>query len=558
MWVFQRSTGSKTSHLVKETQSIAAFDINPIQPSASTPVVARLHKENQQATGGPTSLGVTSKGGANSQLSSGMSTSIYKKPIYLVYTIIHSESASEHDVSAKSKAGAVSSLLAPKELISQNTGTDEGPDKLSLDHTFESTNPHVLIQKTKYVNEGLETVLTQPTIGNGASDIAKQIKEELNQVKINTLDALPSMLNRDTKSLNKFAQVIESDSTKVGDKDVLSAGPASTKPVEREKNTQQATISQLFLRKIAKDAEKANGELIKKDKGKEAMSSKDAKEEETKSDSKNDYANLADFMVESSKKKKSKKFNFVNKGGDHVYLTEEQINEQKRIEESARAKVAKHEVEVKSEELFDLLDPNVVSKYYKAKLHYDKSCDKMLNKRAKSRITNCDVLTKKGLIILKVYREDGTDKVIQNFKASDLHMAEWKEVVQACPNITGKGWTIIYEQIQTRTDNLHPTKAELGIDLNKHISEQDPLDKLKNLAKKKRKNANDIHDYFRANKRLKPSVQYENYPAGTMLNEQVLDFIKVMGLIIMPGPSVPFCLLKLTREPKPTQADEDH
>ncbi|GJZ02569.1 hypothetical protein Tco_0520530 [Tanacetum coccineum] len=78
------------------------------------------------------------------------------------------------------------------------------------------------------------------------------------QAKIKTLDALPSLLNRVTKALNKFAQVIKSASTKAGDKDVPSAGRASTKPAVGEKNTQQATISQPFQRKAAKDAEKAN------------------------------------------------------------------------------------------------------------------------------------------------------------------------------------------------------------------------------------------------------------------------------------------------------------
>nr|GEZ40880.1 hypothetical protein [Tanacetum cinerariifolium] len=39
----------------------------------------------------------------------------------------------------------------------------------------------------------------------------------------------------------------------------------------------------------------------------------------------------------------------------------------------------------------------------------------------------------------KIYREDGTAEVIENFKASNLHLAKWREVVQACPNIKEKG-----------------------------------------------------------------------------------------------------------------------
>nr|GEU90181.1 retrotransposon protein, putative, unclassified [Tanacetum cinerariifolium] len=102
----------------------------------------------------------------------------------------------------------------------------------------------------------------------------------------------------------------------------------------------------------------------------------------------------------------------------------------------------------------------------------------------------------KGPMTLKVYREDGTDEFIPNFKASDLHL-----------------------------DYLHKTKDELGIDLEKSLSEHDPLNKLNDLAKKKRNNVDDIHDYFRANKRLKLSVQYKDHPAETVLNEPILGII---------------------------------
>ncbi|GJS59046.1 hypothetical protein Tco_0653830 [Tanacetum coccineum] len=170
----------------------------------------------------------------------------------------------------------------------------------------------------------------------------------------------------------------------------------------------------------------------------------------------------------------SKTFDFITKDGDHVHLTKEQIKEQKKIEESANAEAAKHEVEVRKEELVDLLGLDVVSKCYKAKLQYDKYYYKMLNRRAKSRIINCDVLTRKGLITLKVYKEDGTSEVISNFKANDLHL----------------GRTLL------------------------------PLNTLKISQMK----------------------------CCTLYKKSSLNFIKVLGLPIMPGPSVPFCLLKLTRE----------
>ncbi|GJY65198.1 hypothetical protein Tco_0466658 [Tanacetum coccineum] len=149
----------------------------------------------------------------------------------------------------------------------------------------------------------------------------------------------------------------------------------------------------------------------------------------------------------------------------------------------------------------------------------------MLNRRAKSRITNYDILTRKGPITLKVYREDDTSEIITEFKASDLHLGEWRKVVTSCPNKKGKWWTSIYKQIQERMDYLRTTEAELGIDLDRPLSEQDPLDILNDLANKKRKHADDIHDFLRANKRLNSSVQYKDHPAGTVLNEPVLGMI---------------------------------
>ncbi|GJR84028.1 hypothetical protein Tco_0154813 [Tanacetum coccineum] len=99
----------------------------------------------------------------------------------------------------------------------------------------------------------------------------------------------------------------------------------------------------------------------------------------------------------------------------------EQIKEQKRIEESVKANMAKKEVDVGKEELVDILGIDVVTNMYKAKIKYDKHYDKMLNSKEQLRITNCDVLTRKGPITLKVYMEDSSDKVIPNFKSTKRH-----------------------------------------------------------------------------------------------------------------------------------------
>ncbi|GJX81866.1 hypothetical protein Tco_0331347 [Tanacetum coccineum] len=225
-----------------------------------------------------------------------------------------------------------------------------------------------------------------------------------------------------------------------------------------------------------KGSSQPEGERIKKEKGKKAMSLKDAEEVSTKSVSDDETTRVPSYMVESSKKKDLKKFDFVTEDGEHVHLTKEQISAQKKIEEEVKAEAARREGEMRKEELIDLLGPEVVNKYYNDKLQYDRYYDKMLNKIAQLRITNCDILTRKGLITLKVYREDDTSEIILSSKDIDLHL------------------------------------AELGIDLDRPLSKQDPLDRLNDLANKKRKHADDIHDFFRYNKRLKSSVQYEAHP----------------------------------------------
>ncbi|GJV41480.1 hypothetical protein Tco_1419920 [Tanacetum coccineum] len=181
-------------------------------------------------------------------------------------------------------------------------------------------------------------------------------------------------------------------------------------------------------------------------------------------------------MVETSKQNKLKKFSFVTEGGEHIHFTTKKIEEEKRIEESLKAELAKQEVKKVKNELVDLMGTDVVTQYYNKKLLYDKYYDKMLKRRKSYKITNCDVLTKKGPITLKVYRKYGTNEVISNFKVSDLHLAEWREVVQTCPN----------------------------------KKEKDPLDELNDLANKKRKRVGDFKDHSKSTKKHKSLVQHED------------------------------------------------
>ncbi|GKD56779.1 hypothetical protein Tco_1290166 [Tanacetum coccineum] len=405
------------------------MDSNSSQTSASTIVVAERHKEYQQATGDPNSLGVISEEGAHPQLSSGMSTFVNIEPVFLTSYIFHSESASGNDASADFTAEAVPEISAPNAYVPHQQGPNEGSKNYTLDHTFAGTNSSVIVDKNKSVRDGSQTAHTFllllhqfkshnqkleqdkekdatkiatlkaqsvfPNINQLTDHLVAKLKKhkwelpkefldlpgQISSVQSNikTLEALPSLLNKVTDTLNRFANILNAHN-----KSVPSAGKSTALPAEEEKNTIP----------IIKDVELAN--------------------------------------------------------------------------------------------LVDLMGINVVEEYRKKKLLYNKYCDKMLKRMKSPKITNCKVLTKKDPIILKIYREDMSEEFISNLKVSDLHLAEWREVIQACPDKSEKGWKTIYGLVKTRLDQLTQTKQELKIDLNKPLKEQNLLNELNELVNKKK------------------------------------------------------------------------
>nr|GFC08247.1 hypothetical protein [Tanacetum cinerariifolium] len=211
---------------------------------------------------------------------------------------IHSESALGCDGSLDSTTKANPRVSAPSDFVPQQQ------------------------DQTKFVSEGLENVLTQPIIGKGASSIARKLrkkppaqsswkilqccslltelkdllskfneltkevkglKKQVHELEIKLprdLKEIPTKLKDFTKIVTSLTsqvaelkflqwellaeflslpvQVLNSASSKTRDHSVLSAGQADTKPTEGEKDTNQATISQLFQRNANKNAEKGN------------------------------------------------------------------------------------------------------------------------------------------------------------------------------------------------------------------------------------------------------------------------------------------------------------
>ncbi|GKB24077.1 hypothetical protein Tco_0863478 [Tanacetum coccineum] len=137
--------------------------------------------------------------------------------------------------------------------------------------------------------------------------------------------------------------------------------------------------------------------------------------EESKSNS-NAKIRLLGSLVASSKQKPLKKFAYTNEQGETFQMTKEEIKNQKGIEQAVKADVAKSKIKKIKQNMIDLIGLEVVQ---------------------------------------RMYRD----------KASNLHLEEWKEAMQAYPNRTGFGWTTIYTQMKQRLDALHKTKEELEVDV---------------------------------------------------------------------------------------------
>ncbi|GJV96220.1 hypothetical protein Tco_1547797 [Tanacetum coccineum] len=376
-------TSSKTGHSKKRKVSSSAMDSNPSQPPVSTLVDTGMHKEDQQATGGPTSLEVTSEVRANPQLSSGNDALVV--------------SAAE---------------VNPR-------------------NSVPSTDPHVLVNQTTSISKGLETVLTQPITVKGASSIARQVEEEeaSSTIKLEDLAKLvlnvqpsfkdldspeddpvivvddsdedkedevypttnaktedtsvpksssPSSLPTELKDLpskfNELTEEVKGLKKQVHELEIKLPGELKEIPTKLEDFTKTVTSLTFQVTKLKtlhppKSSSKPEGEHIKKDKGKKAMSLEEAKKDSTNSDSNDDdETHVTGPMVESSKTKKLKKFDFITKNGMHIHLTDEEINHQNKLEEDAKAKAAKQEGEIRKAKLVDLLGPEVVNKYYNDKL----------------------------------------------------------------------------------------------------------------------------------------------------------------------------------------------
>ncbi|GJU53329.1 retrovirus-related pol polyprotein from transposon TNT 1-94 [Tanacetum coccineum] len=356
---------SKTGHSKKRKESSSAMDSNLSQPPVSTIVDPGMHKEDQQATGGLTSLGVTSEAGTNPQRSSGKGASLIARQV--------EEEEASSTIKLEDLAKLVSSQI--QELTNQVLILQ------SQKHTLEA-------KKNKAKAALLKAQPSIPNVEQLNELLVKGLKNQVHNLKIKLpgdLKEIPPKLKDFTKTVTSLIsqiaelktlqwelleeflslpiQVLDSTSSKAGGQSVPLVGQADTRPAKGEKDINQATISQLFQRRAEKNAEKDNlnknkpqtkttpppiptvitttttqmqspslqpppksssqleGEHIKEDKGKKALSLKELEKESTDSDSDN----------------------------------ETHVTSSMKIKEEAKDEAARREGEIRKEELIELL-----------------------------------------------------------------------------------------------------------------------------------------------------------------------------------------------------------
>ncbi|GJY99174.1 hypothetical protein Tco_0516604 [Tanacetum coccineum] len=491
-----------------------------------------MHKDDQQATGGPTSLGVTSEARANPWLSSGVSTFNLNKPIYSA--IFHySLRVEEEEASSTIKLEDLEKLVSnmqPSFKDLDSPGDDhvivvDDSDKDEEDEVHTTTNaetedtsvpnPHLpakakaallkaqpsfpnVRQLNELLVKSLQTefskilsahdfsssLLTElkdlPSKFNELTKEVKGLKKQVYELEIK----LPGELKGNPTKLEDFTKTVTSLTSQVAELKTLQwelpaeflSLPVQVASVQAKLKTLDALPRSLV--KCQADTMPAEGEKNTNQATISQLFQRRAEKNADKENLNNEQPKLIPPIITTTTQIQSPPLQSPPKSssqpeGEHIKKDkgkkamsseeaekDKEINHQKKLEEDAKAEAAKQEGEIRKAKLVDQLGPEVVNMYYNDKL---------------------------------------------------------QEVVAAYPNKKGKGWTSIYKQIQERMDYLRTTEAELRINLDRPLSEQLPLDRLHDLANKKRKHTDDIHDFFRANKRLKSSVQYKDHPAGLCL-----------------------------------------
>ncbi|GJS12135.1 retrovirus-related pol polyprotein from transposon TNT 1-94 [Tanacetum coccineum] len=464
---------SKPGQSEKETQSSLAKDKSPSHPSPPTPVVGEMHKEAQQAAGGPTFLGATSKEGAHPQLSSG------------------------HDASVDSTAEVDPGLSAHNDsILAQHDQTKSRRDELKITHADSGTNEEsraddilkkikledlsYLLKDTRFVFFTHDSPQDEPIIVSDGSKEEEEVSKD-NDIHASSHDSQKDELEQQKAKVEAKVAPLKArpsypDINQLTNLLVISLKPEFSKLLASH---DFASCLPDALKELPSKFTKLSGEIKELKKHVQDM------EIELPEDLKEIPTNLETFTSTISSLSSPEQYSLGTFSGVSSFTKFATVVENalgaitKGVPSTGQATTSPAKGEKNTNPATTDAGPNL----------HDELVD----------LLGIDVVT----------REDGTSEVISNVKVSDLHLAEWREVVQACLDRKEKGWKTIYGLIKTRMEYLDQTEKELKIDFNKPLKKQDPLNELNDLANKKRKRTGDSTDHSRSTKKHKSSVQHE-------------------------------------------------
>nr|GEX26464.1 hypothetical protein [Tanacetum cinerariifolium] len=197
----------------KETKSSSAMDTSPSHLLPPTPVVGEIHKEAQQAAGGPTSLKDTSEDGAHPQLNSDKTKSAGDGLKTTHPTLSTNEESGADNISRKVKLEDLADIFKDtrSSFFTPDSPTDE---------------PIIVSDVAELKNIQWEF----PTEFLDLPHLASSVQE-----KFKTLDSLPGLLKMVTNTLNRFSTLVENalGATTMG---VPSVDKATASPAKGEKD----------------------------------------------------------------------------------------------------------------------------------------------------------------------------------------------------------------------------------------------------------------------------------------------------------------------------------
>ncbi|GJS27898.1 hypothetical protein Tco_0488518 [Tanacetum coccineum] len=440
---------SKTGQSEKDTQSSLAKDKSRSHPSPPTPVVGEMHKEAQQTVGGPTSLGDTSEEGTHPQLSSDTRSAFFTPDSPTDEPIIVSDESEEEEVSKdkdteatccrdKEKKGfhgkgflrrlKVHVALIVYSMRLLDAYVDSGRTMNSNTLVTDYVSLKELGERSTSICDKLATDKVSLFAMGGRSNYIRDsfcnrsvTKEELEQSKVKAkaevalMEAKPLYLD-----IHQLTELLVTSLKPKLSKLLTSHDYASCFPTKLKELSSKITGLSGEIKELKKHVRDMEIELHR-----------DLKEIPTKletftstisslSSQVNDTLNRFATMVENAS------------GATSMNVPSAGKATASPVEGEKNTKDAKVNLQKK---LIDLVGIEVVEQYHIKKLLFDKYCEKMLKRKKSPKITNCEVLTKKGPITLKIYRKDGwvvismwTIKVNGSWTAKSRNICNWCNV----------------------------------------------------------------------------------------------------------------------------------